>query len=368
MSSSNEALITAIGNQNEVNVVHGPQFNLRIMKGGEIPFRCLDTLRNRIPVEALYNSHNRYPPPCDSGTLTDVLQRIFDWGAEPWSHSIYFLCGLAGSGKSAIAQSAAGHFATGGRLAATFFFNPQETERSSMKNVIPTIAYQLAIREPILNRHIRAVLRNDPTVLDQVFGNQLQKLIVEPLKLLPNPEPPSFIIIDALDECEDYTKIATLLMHLCGPESELRSPWRFLITARHDPTIRKVIEDTGVNLPHARCDLSQFPADDDIRLCLERNLKSVRDMRPAIQFESLWPSSDQLAALVQKSSGLFIYASTAVKFVSERGKNPSEQLNRILDAQDGPLALDQDMLQDHGTGVSFGHYAVDTNTIANADP
>jgi hypothetical protein len=341
MSSSTEALIT--GNQNEVNVVHGSQINLRIMGGDETSLRRLETLRNRISVEALYNAHNRYPPPCDPDTRTDVLDRIYQWGAEPGNHSIYFLYGLAGSGKSAIAQSAAEHFATSGRLAATFFFNRQEKERSSMKSVIPTIAYQLAITHPTVNDHIYAVLGQDPTVLDQVFEDQLKNLIVEPLKLLPPSESPSFIVIDALDECEGYGQIATLMIHLCGPISELRSPWRLLITARHDPAIRKVIEDTGLNPPHARCDLSQFPADGDIRLYLERNLQRVRDMRPTIQFASPWPSSDQFATLVQKSSGLFIYASTAVKFISEKGKIPSEQLDRILDAQDGPplSALDQ---------------------------
>jgi NACHT domain len=338
MSSIQEALIT----HSEFNVVHGNQINLRTMGGDETSLRHLETLRNRISIEALYNSRNRYPP-CDPDTRIDVLERIFHWGAEPGSHSIYFLHGPMGSGKSAIAQSVAGHFAKSGRLAATFFFNRQEKERSSMKSVIPTIAYQLAITHPAVNDHICAILKHDPIVLDQDFEVQIQKLIVEPLRLLPPSESPSFIIFDALDECEDYGEIATLVTHLCGPMSELPSTLRFFITARHDPTVRKVIEDTGLNPPHARCDLSQFPADDDIRLYLERNLQRVRDMRPAIQFASPWPSNDQLAALVQKSSGLFIYAFTAVHFVSQRDKIPSEQLDKILDAQDGvPLsALDQ---------------------------
>jgi hypothetical protein len=182
-------------------------------------------------------------------------------------------------------------------------------------------------------------------VLDKVFEVQLQKLIIEPLIVLrPLFDSPLVMVIDALDECEDYHEIAKFMTYLSYPTAGLCFPWRFFITSRNDPAIQIVIENTNINPPQSRCDLTQFPAHDDIRLYLEHNLQRIRDMHATVPFELPWPSMDQLDALVRRSSGLFIYASTAVKFIAEPGKYPPEQLNGLLNDQAAPPLSDLDQL------------------------
>jgi len=63
----------------------------------------------------------------------------------------------------------------------------------------------------------------DETILNGVFEHQLQKLITEPLQLLPESDFPLAIVTDALDECEDALLMALLadqpkkfFVFLCG--------------------------------------------------------------------------------------------------------------------------------------------------------
>jgi hypothetical protein len=81
------------------------------------------------------------------------------------SHSICWLYGIAGSGKSAIAQSISERIAKN-ELAASFFFNRRERERSGKEYIITTIAYQLAISVPPLKSVICDVIAKDETYLE----------------------------------------------------------------------------------------------------------------------------------------------------------------------------------------------------------
>ncbi|KAL0060790.1 hypothetical protein AAF712_012433 [Marasmius tenuissimus] len=50
-----------------------------------------------------------------------------------------------------------------------------------------------------------------------------------------------------------------------------------------------------------------------------------------VQFPTPWPSSEDLACLVQKASSQFVYATTAVRSIQLTGSNPVTQLRRILE-------------------------------------
>ena len=143
---------------------------------------------------------------------------------------------MAGSGKSAIAQSISELLWNNPspkslpqvgpstelstcRLAASFFFNRQEKNRCSTERVVATIAYQLAVSIPGLKGSICDVLRQDETILDMVVENQLQRLILEPLRSLPQLESSLVIVVDALDECEDCIQMAQIITLLADPTS-----------------------------------------------------------------------------------------------------------------------------------------------------
>jgi len=124
-------------------------------------------LRRSSTTDAQYNHCHRLCPPCDPGTRSEVLNKILNWIEEAGDHSICWLYGIAGSGKSAIAQSISERIG-GEKLAASFFFDRQQTERCRKEYIITTIAYQLAISIPALKRPICDAIMKDETILNAV--------------------------------------------------------------------------------------------------------------------------------------------------------------------------------------------------------
>ncbi|KAF8666922.1 hypothetical protein AX14_006417 [Amanita brunnescens Koide BX004] len=108
--------------------------------------------------KALYNadvgdSNTLTREPCTPGTRVAILDRIYQWAQDSSQNSprIFWLVGDAGSGKSTIACTVAGHFdidetksEAQNILRATFFCSRQFEETRRQKYIIPTIVYQLA--------------------------------------------------------------------------------------------------------------------------------------------------------------------------------------------------------------------------------
>jgi NACHT domain len=283
-------------------------------------------------LNARYNSRNRTRPPCDPGTRQDVLAVINQWISKPSDHAVFLLHGIAGSGKSAIAQSTAELFAAEGKLAASFFFNRQEKERCNTERLIETIAYQLAIFVSTIKQQILKALWQDRSILDSVFEHKLQKLIVDPLQLLPASASPRVIVIDGLDECEDGGQVGRLLSVLSSPRLNPRFPLRFFVTSRPGLPLRAILDNDELAPITSLLDLQTFTVDADIRSFLEQKLLAVRRMRTGVMsgISSSWPPSNELDALVSQSSGLFIFAATAVKFIEDPRAIPQEQLKVVL--------------------------------------
>ena len=69
--------------------------------------------------EAGYRSRNRQG--CLRGTRVDVLLQLEHWLKDEWDHHVFWLSGLAGTGKSTIAQTFAEASFADGNLGASFF-------------------------------------------------------------------------------------------------------------------------------------------------------------------------------------------------------------------------------------------------------
>ena len=140
------------------------------------------------------------------------------------------------------------------------------------------------------------------------------------------------IVVDALDECVDDQPSSALLSVLGRHVSDLRSV-KFFITGRPEPRIRSgfrlpLLEPlTQVFLLHG-VELSRV--DEDIRLYLREKLGAVAKRRSDLDLPDQWPSDDDLTALTKKLSGLFIFASTLVKFIESEDHEPKERLRLIV--------------------------------------
>src|SRR6266404_5170147 len=132
--------------------------------------------------------------PCTQDTRTEILDRIYRWfngevseigGAlqtEGNQHGqIFWLDGVAGTGKSTIAQTVADRFNRSHQLGASFFCSRDDAECSNVGLVFPTIAYQLSLFNPSFQSHLSELIDRDPDVQYALASMQLENLVINPL-------------------------------------------------------------------------------------------------------------------------------------------------------------------------------------------
>ena len=78
---------------------------------------------------------------CLKGTRESVLNEIEDWIEDFERSPIFWLNGLAGTGKSTIAQTVAEMSFADGHLGASFFCSRDVEDRSNLQLVFPTLAF-----------------------------------------------------------------------------------------------------------------------------------------------------------------------------------------------------------------------------------
>jgi len=263
-------------------------------------------------VEAGYRSGNRQG--CLKGTRGDVLLQLERWLKDERDHRVFWLNGLAGTGKSTIAQTFAKISFADGKLGASFFCSRDFEDRSNLQAIFPTIAFQLAYRYPLFREQLLRVLRATPGLGRESLCSQMERVIVEPLKVTRIR---TLIIIDALDECKDDEPASAILSVLSRYVDKIPHV-KFFITGRPEPRIR-----SGFRLESLRPitevlklhDVESSSVDGDIQLFFKTRLSHTAKTRSDDNFTEDWPSSSDIDLLCKKTAGLFIYASTVVKFV-----------------------------------------------------
>ena len=163
-----------------------------------------------------------------------------NWAKHPQGQTVYWLNGLAGTGKSTIAQSFAEMVSKEGILGASFFCSRDYLNRQELKNIFPTLAHQLAYHYPHIRTHIINIIKQDPTIAHSSLISQLENLLVNPLS---REGISCIIVVDALDECID-NQPASAILSVLGQFARQLPLVRFFITGRPEPRIR-----TGFRLP-----------------------------------------------------------------------------------------------------------------------
>ena len=254
-----------------------------------------------------------------------------DWAKTPQDQNVFWLNGLAGTGKSTIAQSFSEMVANKGLLGASFFCSRDYIDRRELKNIFPTLAYQLASHCPHFRSRIIRVIKEDPTLAHASLISQLENLLITPLS---GKNTSCVIIIDALDECIDDQPASAILSVLGRFVTQLPLV-KFFITGRPEPRIR-----TGFRLPLLQ-PLTQIfllhkvellSVNNDIQLYLTQRLTTIAKQRSGLELPDPWPSSDEIEALTKKSSGLFIFASTLARFIESEHHEPGGRLQLVLEA------------------------------------
>jgi hypothetical protein len=239
-----------------------------------------------------------------------VLDEIESWAKEFDKSPVFWLNGLAGTGKSTIAQTIAEHLFAWGSLGASFFCSRDFEDRSNLHFIFPTLAFQLAHKYSDFRSHFVSLLRSNPDVVHESLYRQMEKLIADPLA---KTGVSTVIVIDALDECKD-NEPSSVFLSVLGRFVKQIPKVRFFLTGRPEPRIKSgfrlplLVDSTDVFVLH---DVHPLLINSDIRLFLKHELSEIARWR---QLEG-WPSDETVDLLCQRAGGLFVYAVATVKFL-----------------------------------------------------
>ena len=265
---------------------------------------------------------------CLEGTRKEVLEEIECWLVDKQQQQIFWLNGLAGTGKSTIAQTFAETSSANGKLGASFFCSRNVEGRSNLKAIFPTLAFQLAYKYQPFQDNLLQVLKKSPDVAQESLFSQMEKLIVSPLK---SANIPTLIIIDALDECKDEEPASAILSILSRCVNQIPNV-KFFITGRPEPQIRlgfrlkSLLPITEVLKLH---EVKPEAVKNDIRLFFQTQFTKLAKDRSDLDVTEDWPSPSEINILCERAAGFFIYASTVVKFITSSDHPPTEQLTWI---------------------------------------
>ena len=301
----------------------------------------LDRMRHAIDAGYLSGGRNG----CMKGTRRDVLHQLENWWNDQQDKRVFWLNGLAGTGKSTIAQTFAEITFADGILGASFFCSRYYEDRSNLQTIFPTLAFQLAHKYPRFRQELIPVLMASPGVGGEPLCNQMEKLIVRPFQ---ETQIDTLVIINALDECRDKEPASTLLSVLARYLHEIPHV-KFFITGRPESRIRSGFRLQSLK-PHTDIlklhEVEKSSVDSDIRLLFQIQLVSIAKNRSDCNLPEPWPSSADLDTLCEKAAGLFIYASTVIRFVAAEHHQPTKRLADIVGlpqstVQEGMSGLDK---------------------------
>ena len=264
---------------------------------------------------------------CLKGTRKGVLQQIQHWLVDEQGQHVFWLNGPAGTGKTTISQTFAEMCFADGTLGASFFCSRNFEDRSNLHMIFPTLAFQLAYQYPQFREELVQVLRTSPDVGS--LYSQMEKLIVHPLK---TTHIPTLIIIDALDECKDKEPASAILSILSCFVDQIPNV-KFFITGQPEPCIHSGFRlaalqpITEVLKLH---DVQCSSVDADIKLFFNTHLTNIAKYQSHGNLKEEWPSASDISILCEKAGGLFIYASTVVKFISSQNHHPAERLTLLV--------------------------------------
>jgi hypothetical protein len=274
-------------------------------------------------------------PRCLANTRVELLRMIGDWSRNTNSTCIFWLRGMAGTGKSTIARTVADNLAKDNLLGASFFFSRGRGDLGKAGKLVTTIAAQLAGKDRFLRHYIGKAIADNSNIIQQGLGEQWKHLMFQPLIQLEErvTQPQMLaIVIDALDECEDEDKVRLLLQLLPQLKCLQKVRVRTFITSRPEPAIRHGFDQMSKNAINAYQgfalgDINQVITEQDIHMFLLQKLKEIGEDHKL----EVWPCDKDVRRLTHRASGLFIHAATVCRFIrEEKYTHPQDSLALLL--------------------------------------
>ncbi|KAF8815108.1 hypothetical protein BYT27DRAFT_7334103 [Phlegmacium glaucopus] len=273
---------------------------------------------------------------CTENTRKAILDSLRVWASDDTTTEVYWLNGMAGTGKTTIAYSFSEILHEMGSLGGTFFSSHFRADTSDVHCIIPTISLQLAKYLPSLPQLILDVVKTDPSTdcISWRISKQFLNFMVRPLTAYKDSIRGGVvpvIVLDALDECSDQSLVAELLSVISKYSKSL--PVKFFITSRPEIVLKETFDHSWDHSNFILHEVEKEIVKADIELYIKACLLGGQ-----VKYNKHdWPPQAELESLVNMSGTLFIYAATVCKYIAQKGSSSmpqrlSDVVNMTLEA------------------------------------
>ncbi|PBK82056.1 hypothetical protein ARMGADRAFT_743142 [Armillaria gallica] len=279
------------------------------------------------------------------GTRAETINYLMGWIAE-CSEGVLWCSGLAGTGKSSLVGTLHEHLTVnGGRNRLGAFVRYDRTEYNQASRLIASIAYSLGMFDPRIGNTVALAMQRNRSVTGLSASSALQQfdlLLRRPLEAVSDlaTEGPIVVIIDGLDESDITREVLALLFLGFGP----RLPFmRLLIFSRPVENILqsfRLADQTTVSrlALDSSTEQSEYVRR-DIKYFISTKFDEIYEVQlPDTTFKNICEERHVVEELASRASGLFIWAATVCKFISNW---PSvKKLDALLD-----ISIPKDAIQ-----------------------
>lgn len=267
-------------------------------------------------------------------TQEQLLREIRNWINSDNGLNVFWLQGVAGSGKSTIAFTISDELQKARQLGAFLFFGVADTsedvfnrKRSKQESFINTMAYQLALSNLVIAKHVADAALNN---LNVPIGDMFEELILKPVSTAatdtPNLVRRIVIILDGLDEYGDSSSRRDILKVLKANFSKFPHGVRFLITSR---------PDLKLDLNTVLTPIRTFTIDHNSVASLRDVTRYLTDKLTQLLKGHGVHNGNQLAknieCLCEAAHGHFIWALAVYNYIEDSGSAASQILGELAE-------------------------------------
>ena len=259
---------------------------------------------------------------CMPGTRVKILADLDTWASDDRSCKVYWMAGMAGTGKSSILHTLCEILNSQHRLGASFFGSRASDKTNNARLIIPVIAHGLARASPSFKLEVIRAIEDDLALAEPTYINlqeQFKKLVYSPLGTTADKPSRTYkiVVIDAVDECVNLTVVSSLIEVILQWTSDI--PLKIVIASRDETPIRNAFFSRPelLNAFYLH-EVEKDVVKDDIKQYITKSLASIQQRYLGQSLDG-WPSQAELSALFDLSGTLFIYAATAIRFIDDEG-------------------------------------------------
>jgi WD40 repeat protein len=283
---------------------------------------------------------------CLPGTRSVLIdETVASLVADGTGPRLLMLLGVAGAGKTTMAQTVAHRLTARGIPNYHFLFNPNSLRTNGP--VLKGLIIQLSALSATIGDTITQKLVQYPFLGSAPLSLQFNELVLEPATLHP-PSQPFCVILDGFSDIMEDELRSDVLYVLENGVPKLPPSFRFLITSR--PRFELSSFETKPHFTSATIDITSSANLEDVTAYVNYRLLDISRLRSSSGGFSL--DASLTAGLVEAAGGLFMWAKVVCDYLALDPPSAEHRLRDLISTErDRSVALPPELSMDKWYGT-----------------